>query len=295
MVAARLRSILALALIAAFLAARALGAGYAGAAASAILAVFALHVLLILTSFAIALSGAREAVPGGKSGFAAMCGTIAAECFAYFVLFAIVQPFETLFAAAKQKPAPAQKLPVMLVHGYVCNRGLWWWIGRQLRANWIAAVAVNLEPPYASIDALADALHGHIEAYARETGSEKLVLVTHSMGGLAARAYLKRHAPQRVAKLITLACPHHGTRLGYLGFGLNARQMQPGSAWLCELSKAEPLPIPALTVWSAHDNFVAPQTSSRLEGAREITLGGLGHLSFVFSPRIVEILLQELS
>ena len=294
MVAARLRLTVTLVLIAAFAAARTLGTGNASAAAAALAVLFALYVLFVLASIAIAWRGPRECLPGRRAGFFALCGTAAAECLANFALFAILQPFGTLFMRTQHKPLPGQKLPVMLVHGYLCNRGLWWWLGRRLRNRGIAAMAIDLEPPHASIDALADMLHARIDAYLRETRSEKLVLVTHSMGGLAARAYLKRHGSARVEKLITLACPHRGTRLARLGLGLNARQMRSSSPWLCDLNRAAPPPVPAVTVWSVHDNLVAPQASSRLEGAGEAVLTGHGHLSFVFSRQVLEILLREL-
>ncbi len=292
MVAARLRLTLALTIIAAFAAVRACGVASAYAFAFAILIVFALHVLMILATFAIAWP--RGA--GQKPGFPAASGMIAAECLAYFALFAIVQPFERLFRRGRgQELMPGQKHAVMLVHGYFCNRGLWWWLAARLRAHGLPAKAIDLAPPLGSIDTLAGVLHGQIEACLRESGKEKLMLVTHSMGGLVARAYLKRHGSTRVAKMITLACPHHGTRLAYLGFGRNARQMQPGSAWLCNLSQAGRPPVPAVSIWSAGDNFVAPQTSSRLEGAKDIVLGGLGHLSFAFSRRVLALLIEELS
>ncbi len=293
MAAARLRWTLALELLGVFIAAIAAGAAIPCAVALAILFVFVLDILLILATFAIARPSRTGIAGSKKTSFLATCGAIAAEGLAYFALFAVIQPFETLFGAPAQKPRPGQ-IPVMLVHGYFCNRGLWRWLLARLRARGIEAKPVNLEPPLASIDRLAGQLHGHIEAYLKETGAAKLVLVTHSMGGLAARAYLKLHGGERVEKLITLACPHHGTRLAYLGFGSNARQMQPGSAWLCELAKQEPLGVPAVAVWSTLDNFVAPQASSRLEGAREIVLGGLGHLSFAFSRRVLALLIEEL-
>jgi pimeloyl-ACP methyl ester carboxylesterase len=37
------------------------------------------------------------------------------------------------------------------------------------------------------------------------------------MGGLVARAYLARHGAGRVAKLVTMGSPHHGTSLARLG------------------------------------------------------------------------------
>ena len=283
MVAATLRWILAIELIGAFIAARLLGAGIACAAAVSIAILLTLHAAVILVTFAIARPRAS-------------LRTIAAECAAHFALFALIQPFHKVFmGAAGQSPLLGNTLPVLFVHGYACNRGLWWWMLRKLRWHGIRAGAVSLEPPYASIDALAAQLHRDIEDFLAGSASDRLILVTHSMGGLVARAYLKQHGSARVAKLITLACPHHGTRLAYLGRGRNAREMEPGSAWLAALGRGEAIPVPFVNVRSADDNFIAPQTSSHLGGAQEIALAGLGHLSFVFSRRILKLLLQELS
>jgi len=283
MVAAALRWKLAIELIGVFVAARLFGAGIAGAAAVSIVILFALHAALILVTFAIARPRTSP-------------GTIAAECAASFTLFALIQPFHRLFmGAAGQSPLLGNALPVLFVHGYACNRGLWWWMLRKLRWHGIRAGAVSLEPPFASIDALAAQLHRDIEDFLGGSAGGRLILVTHSMGGLAARAYLKQRGSGRVAKVVTLACPHHGTRLAYLGPGRNAREMQPGSAWLGALAEGEAILVPFVNVWSADDNFIAPQTSSRLDGSQEIALEGLGHLSFVFSGRVLKILLQELS
>jgi triacylglycerol lipase len=283
MVAAALRWILAIESIGVFAAARLLGAGIACAAAVSILILIALHTALILLTFAIARPRAS-------------LRTMAAECASFFALFALIQPFHRLFmAAAGQSPLLENTPLVLLVHGYACNRGLWWWMLRKLRWHGFRAGAVSLEPPLASIDALAEQLHRDIEDFLRDNASDSLTLVTHSMGGLTARAYLKQYRGSRVAKLVTLACPHHGTRLAYPGPGRNAREMEPGSAWLTALAEGEAMPVPFVNVWSRHDNFVAPQVSGRMEGGREIVLDGLGHLSFAFSGRVLKLLLGELA
>ncbi|MFY9643162.1 MAG: alpha/beta fold hydrolase [Rhodomicrobium sp.] len=293
MVASWLRWKIAIELIGVFLAAHALGAGAAYAAALSAAGLFALHCASMLVTFAIAWP---RGCAGREAGFAARCRTIAAECLAYFALFAVIQPFDRLFMrSARQELPPANRMPVLFVHGYFCNRGLWWRTMARLRGCGVYSRAVSLEPPLASIDALAAQLDQEIEAYLEGRASDKLILVTHSMGGLVARAYLKRHGSARVGKLITLACPHHGTRIAALGLGRNAREMEPGSAWLGALAASQTIAIPFVNVWSAHDNFVTPQTAGRLAGAQEIVLGGLGHLSFVFSERVFAILLRELS
>jgi hypothetical protein len=68
--------------------------------------------------------------------------------------------------------------------------------------------------------------------------------------------------------------------------------MEPGSAWLAALP--EPAPVPVVTVWTAQDNFIAPQTSSRLSGAQDIIVTGMGHLTLVFSRLVLDIVTKEL-
>jgi triacylglycerol lipase len=255
-------------------------------------ALLGVYFLFTLATFAICWPRSRNDNPGQNIGFLSACRTILTEWLAFFGLFGVIQPFADTLFSVKGAPRRTEKLPVMLVHGYRCNSGLWWWMIPRLRAAGFAAEAIDLEPALASIDRFAEQLHDAIEAYLHDAGARKLRLVTHSMGGLVARAYLQRYGSQRVDKVITLACGHHGTRIARLGLGKNAREMEPGSAWLGALG--EPAAVPVVTVWTAQDNFIAPQTSSRLSGAKEIVLSGMGHLTFMFSPRVLDIVLKEL-
>ena len=154
----------------------------------------------------------------------------------------------------------------------------------------------NLPGAFASIERFTEELHEAIERIARATGQPKLVLVCHSMGGLAARLYLARNGANRVAKLITIASPHAGTALAALGLGSNARQMRRDSAFLTELARAENGHAPCATtsIYSPHDNLVSPQDTSRLAWARNIALPGLGHIAILSSPRTRDVLLAEL-
>ncbi len=262
------------------------------AAACSVAALLGVYLFLTLATFAICWPQLREDNDGQRIGILAACRMMATEWLAFFALFGVIQPFTDSVFSVKGKPRRAQNPLVLLVHGYKCNSGLWWWMIARLRAAGFAVEAVDLEPALSSIDVFAEQLHRQIEAYLQETGGTKLRLVTHSMGGLVARAYLQRYGSARVDKLLTLACGHHGTRIALLGRGKNARQMEPGSAWLAALR--EPAPVTTVTVWAAQDNFIAPQTSSRLSGAREIILAGMGHLTFMFSPRVLAVLIDEL-
>jgi triacylglycerol lipase len=182
----------------------------------------------------------------------------------------------------------------LLVPGYACNRGQWWWLRRRLRTRGFAVATINLEPPLADIDSFAEHLHNRIEALLTETGADRVTLVAHSMGGLVSRAYLRRHGCARVSMLITLGSPHHGTVIARLGAGRDARQMEPGSNWLLQLADEETLALPVLSLWGCIDEIVVPQDSSRLAGARETVFAALGHLALLFSPAVLKALLTEL-
>jgi triacylglycerol lipase len=121
-----------------------------------------------------------------------------------------------------------------------------------------------------------------------------VILVAHSMGGLVCRSYLAVHGPQRVARLVTLASPHAGSELARIGIGANAREMEPGSRWLADLA-AEPLRVPAVSLRTAHDNYVMPQDNQRLPGARDVELAGIGHLAVLYADRTGSALLEALA
>jgi triacylglycerol lipase len=224
--------------------------------------------------------------------------------YAAFVLnFVVISPFERwwmgvdrLSPAADHSTVPssstARRLPVLLVHGYGCSRAAWWWLRRRLQAAGWTVATINLEPIYCSIDDFTDPLARRIDTVLAETGAERLILVGHSMGGLVARAYLQRYGEARVAGLVTLGTPHQGSALAHLGYGQNARQMQPGSPWLEALAKPG---RETVVIYSPHDNFVMPCTNLRLPAAVHRPLAGIGHLAMLFSPCVAVTLLAALA
>ena len=125
----------------------------------------------------------------------------------------------------------------------------------------------------------------------------ELAIIGHSMGGLVARTWLAGAGAGRVARLVTLASPHHGTALAKLGRGRNARQMRRGSELLSALESAEGdrgPGCPAISVYSLHDTLVAPQDTSRLPWARNVELHGLGHVEIVGAEPVVRLVTEEL-
>ncbi len=266
--------------------------------ADAGLAVFAFALALRAVSMAIAFIIAwRHASPAPTEHRLDLGGRLklfVSELRAYIVLFSLYQPFaDLLMGTEKLQALPQGRLPVLLLHGYVCNRGVMLALRRYLRSRGISAHTHNLEPAYADIDAYADGLARRIEEIRNGTGADKLILLAHSMGGLVARAYLRKYGAGHVAKLITLGTPHYGTVTARLAWGENGRQMLPGNAWLQCLNEAAP-GLPVVSVLSYHDYFILPQESAALAGAKIVRLSGVGHLGMPFSHRIRAVVLEEI-
>lgn len=195
-------------------------------------------------------------------------------------------------------PAPAATgTPVLLVHGYGCNRGAFDRLAPRLATAGLQPHFHDLEPVYASIDDYVPALATRIDELLRTTGLSRIAVVCHSMGGLAVRAYVARHGSAKLSGVVTIGTPHAGTVLAWLGLGANGEQMRPGSAWLAELERRRPdaLAIPWLAIWSTHDNIVAPAGSARMAGAEELRLEGIGHLALLDSPVVAAAIARRVT
>jgi triacylglycerol esterase/lipase EstA (alpha/beta hydrolase family) len=203
-------------------------------------------------------------------------------------------------AATRIHPG-SESLPVLLLHGYGANSGFWAHLVALLDAGRVSHATLDLEPLMGDIDGYAPRVEAAAEALCAASGSRQLVVVAHSMGGLVARAWLRRYGSARVARLITLGTPHHGTRMARFGPGANAAQMRgagPGfeNDWLRALGAGESTATRALitSIYTHHDNIVAPQTSSFLPGARNIAVGGVGHVALGSNASVLALVMQEI-
>lgn len=251
---------------------------------------------VIATTFAFSRAYAAPPPAGCAIGAGRGLAMALRELAAFCLLFSVVMPFERLFMGADRLGrGEGGRLPLLLIHGYQCNRGYWLWLRRRLeRAGWQVAT-ISLHPVFEDIDGYVAQVARRIDEVCAATGAAQVVLVGHSMGGLVSRAYLRAHGNAKVAKLVTLGSPHHGSRLAVLGLGENGRQMIPGSDWLAGLNASGAVPLPeTVSIYSCQDNYVMPQDSSLLEGAKVVPLGGLGHLEMAFSPEVERALLAEL-
>lgn len=196
-------------------------------------------------------------------------------------------------AVADQAGANARgRRGVVLVHGFVCNRGMWTpWL-RVLRDRGDPFVAVNLEPVFGSIDDYVPLIDAAVRRLVDATGVAPLV-VCHSMGGLAVRAWLAAQspaAPAPVHRVVTIGTPHHGTWLSRLSFFTNGSQMRQDSRWLAQLRQAEAGRVRApFTCWHSDcDNIVFPPSTASLAGADNRLIPGVAHVHLAFHPVLMQ-------
>ena len=195
------------------------------------------------------------------------------------------------------RPAPAS-LPLLLIHGVLVNDGVWLGFRRFLNRRGLGPVyTINYGPPYQDIEYFTSQLAARIDGICAATGASRVMLIGHSMGGLVARAYIRRHGMSRVAHLVSIGTPHHGSRLAWLWFGRCLAQMRPGNAWLAALNADEhPAGSGTITsIWSRHDSMVAPQASAVLGAAANVAVIGIGHNALLGSQEVKELTAAEVS
>ncbi len=232
----------------------------------------ALHAAVLAGGF-VQLRWVNRPAPGWGQLLRAWAGEVAASELA----FSWRQPWRE-WAEPDHLPAGAT-LGVLLVHGFACNRGRWTGWMRRLRAQGVAFVAPTLEPAFGSIDDYADEIEAGVQQLKALTGRMP-VLCAHSMGGLALRAWWRRHGrAHEVPRAITLGSPHQGTRMAALGLGANAAQMRRGSAWLAALPGLPDVDC----FWTPCDQVVNPAATAIQAEGRAHRVDAVGHMGLVHS------------
>jgi predicted alpha/beta hydrolase family esterase len=255
------------------------------------------------------------ASPGGARGVAVEAAWLAAHTVLYpwGVLEAQVKP-DRHYRTDRLPPRrrgllvsamDAAGTPIVLVHGIGDNRSAFAVLSGALRRRGFGVVhAVN----YSVLTALtgdvrrsAALLGEHVERICEQTGSDRVHVVGHSLGGLIARYYVQRlHGDARVRTLVTLGTPHRGTLAAYLLPTSLTRQLRPGSDLLSELAEpSRPCRTRFVVVWSEMDQVIVPQRNARLEHpalvVEEHRIRDSGHLSLPVDPRTLHLVVTAIT
>jgi hypothetical protein len=175
---------------------------------------------------------------------------------------------------------------VVLVHGFLCNAGMWGALKRALLTSGISKVySVTLDPFYTSMPRSLRVFERKLQRILNLSGADQVVLVGHSMGGVLARIFAARR-PRYVEGLVCVGAPHAGTALATWVASTRAGPARTDARWLIAFQNWEQdTQVPTLNIWSKTDNIVSPQSSARLHFGAEQILNDVGHLQLVFDRR----------
>ena len=287
--------------------------------------VVAVRIMIALPSYW--LSGAlryrdKNQQPWGNSLYA-----LAKEIDARAMMFGLTEPFHQWVMPKKTENALQYKdkpcVPVLLVHGYFSNRGIFWQLRKRLMAAAVGPVyTLNLEPLLGGIDSMVPVLGRRIEQVCKQANASQVIIVAHSMGGLVTRRYMANsmatavptamatttaitlpmphegvnETPMRVKRFVTLGSPHHGSEMSGFSIGQCVREMRLASPWLRALEQAEAgmEHPPTLSIYTLNDDLIYPPESSKLDWAHNIPVAAVGHVSMLFSKPIAERIIAEI-
>jgi hypothetical protein len=237
------------------------------------------------------------AVSRGPEPVGAWIRSLFGEYRAGVIIFLFRQPWTLEPPRVLPATGAVKRIPVVLVHGYLCNHRIWDDIAPQLRAQGHDVFAVNLEPLFCSIDRYAEVVELAVQALLTHSGQQQVALVGHSMGGLAIRAWLRTQGPERAARVLTLGTPHVGTQVPQHLKTPNGIQMTWKSEWLDTLTRSETLTTHQLfhIAVTPQDNIVYPQRAQVLPNVPVTVFDGIGHLQMCLDPKVIQWLLGHVA
>lgn len=216
---------------------------------------------------------------------------IAAALLAVGLSFAVADPGGAAPTAPTALPAPAAQAapdPIVFVHGWNVNGGVWnTMIDRFVAAGYPRNRLVAISYSSAqSNTAIANQVRAAAETLRAQSGAAKVDVVSHSMGGLSSRYYVKNLGGAAVVDdYVSLAGANHGTLAawGCIWFSASCWDMLPGSAFLNALNAGDETPgAPRYgTWWSPNDGVISPASSTVLNGAENHQIGGVAHNDFL--------------
>jgi len=182
--------------------------------------------------------------------------------------------------------------PILFVHGYTSNASAWDTMKARFQADgWEASSLYAYTFSSTKSNALiAQDVATRVNEIKAATGAAKVDIITHSMGGLSSRYYLKNlGGTANVDDWVSLGGPNHGTTWAYGCFFINpCNQMIPGSSFLNALNSGDETPgaVTYGTWWSPCDEIITPDESVILSGATNTRTGCIFHSGLLTSSTV---------
>jgi triacylglycerol lipase len=165
--------------------------------------------------------------------------------------------------------------PILFVHGFMGNRDTFSkMIERFKNAGWPSGRLFNWTYDWKQSNiTIASLIQAKVNALRTRTGASQVDIITHSMGGLSSRYYLKfLGGTTYVEDWVSLGGPNHGTKIANGCNWTSCQQMRAGSSFLTTLNAGDETPGATnyLAYRSSCDWVIRPSSSVYLTGAANL-------------------------
>ena len=172
--------------------------------------------------------------------------------------------------------------PILFVHGWNSSGTVWnTMIGRFQQAGWPSSALNNWSYNTAQSNVTtAGQVRDKVNAILANTGASKVDIITHSMGGLSSRYFVKNLGGDlKVDEWVSLGRPNHGTDTANFCWDTSCGEMRIGSSFLTSLNSGDETPgaVGYRTWWSPCDSIINPDSSVSLSGATNTKTACLSH------------------
>ncbi len=187
--------------------------------------------------------------------------------------------------------------PLVLVHGLGGNRGCWTPLRWFLRLNGRRAVyAFGYEG--GEVEDHAAGLRDFVAHVCKATGTPRVDIVAHSLGGIVARYAIQRLGlAGQVRKLVTLATPHQGTYAAHYANTSLTRPLRPDSPLMSEINGADwrDTGVQLVAIHSNRDVYIVPNERMTHPAADNIFVPGISHSQHLVSPAVFRVVAAQLT
>ena len=186
-----------------------------------------------------------------------------------------------LFALALPGVASAHD-PILFVHGWNSSSSTWNTMVSRFQADgWTTSELNNWSYDWHQSNATTAAqIQTKVDSILAATGAAKVDIISHSMGALSARYYIKNlGGDQKVDDWVSLGGPNHGTSTANFCSDVSCVEMRPKSTFLTALNAGDETPGAVnYGTWSSPcDEVINPHSSVALTGATNTTTACLSH------------------
>lgn len=184
----------------------------------------------------------------------------------------ITDPMDPLAKRNPPPPPPPTHPIILFVHGWNASASTWTtMIGRFKADGWQSSELSAFSYDFSRSNATtAGIIKAKVDSIRKARGNVMVAIVTHSMGALSARYYVRNLGGDgNVSALVTLGGTNHGTSTAQFCFQTSCREMWPNSSFVTALNATDETwgsPRYA-TWWSSCDEVINPDASALLDGA----------------------------